>query len=125
MKDVDLGEPTSSPNHIYLGCTQRECEMSKEIVDNYRNMFESRISPGATEQLPIGSGEPDINVSSWSDDMAGYAEKCVERYCELATKTTQQLFKVATPCIFGPPNSKKRKRNQLENCQKFALIKLY
>ena len=25
--------------------------------------------------------------------------KCVERYCELANKTTQQLYKVATPCI--------------------------
>ena len=25
--------------------------------------------------------------------------KCVERYCELANKTTQQLYKVSTPCI--------------------------
>ena len=32
-------------------------------------------------------------------DMAGYAKKCVERYCELANKTTQQLYKVSTPCI--------------------------
>ena len=24
---------------------------------------------------------------------------CVERYCELANKTTQQLYKVSTPCI--------------------------
>ena len=31
--------------------------------------------------------------------MAGHAKKCVERYCELANKTTQQLFKVSTPCI--------------------------
>ena len=29
----------------------------------------------------------------------GHAKKCVERYCELANKTTQQLHKVATPCI--------------------------
>ena len=33
------------------------------------------------------------------DDMAGHAKKCVERYCELANKTTQQLYKVSTPCI--------------------------
>ena len=26
-------------------------------------------------------------------------KKCVERYCELANKTTQQFFKVATPCL--------------------------
>ena len=32
-------------------------------------------------------------------DMEGHAKKCVERYCELANKTTQQLHKVATPCI--------------------------
>ena len=31
--------------------------------------------------------------------MAGHAKKCVERYCELANKTTQQLYKVPTPCI--------------------------
>ena len=31
--------------------------------------------------------------------MEGYAKKRVERYCELANKTTQQLCKVSTPCI--------------------------
>ena len=31
--------------------------------------------------------------------MAGITKKCVERYCELANKTTQQLYKVSTPCI--------------------------
>ena len=45
-KEVDLGEPTSFLDHVYLGCTQRQCETSKDIVDNYRTMFESRISAG-------------------------------------------------------------------------------
>ena len=31
--------------------------------------------------------------------MAGNAKKCVERHCELANKTTQQLYIVSTPCI--------------------------
>ena len=31
--------------------------------------------------------------------MEGHAKKCVERYCELANKTTQQHYKVSTPCI--------------------------
>ena len=31
--------------------------------------------------------------------MAGHAKKFVQRYCELANKTTQQLYKVSTPCI--------------------------
>ena len=30
--------------------------------------------------------------------MESHAKKCVERYCELANKTTQQLYKVTTPC---------------------------
>ena len=31
--------------------------------------------------------------------MEGHAKKFVERYCELANRTTQQLYKVPTPCI--------------------------
>ena len=31
--------------------------------------------------------------------MEGHAKKCVERYCELANKTTQHLYKVATPWV--------------------------
>ena len=31
--------------------------------------------------------------------MEGHAKKCVERYCELTNRTTQQLYKVSTPCI--------------------------
>ena len=42
-KEVDLGEPTSFQDCVYLGCTQRQCEINKDIVDNYRTMFESRI----------------------------------------------------------------------------------
>ena len=101
MKDVDLGEPTSFLDHVYLGCTQRECKISSEIVVNYRDVFESRISGGPTEKLPTrASGKPNAEIiSSWSCDMEGHAKKCVERYCQLANKTTQQLYKVATPCI--------------------------
>ena len=59
-------------------------------------MFESRISAGATDKLPCSEN---LSISSWSYDMEGHAKKCVERYCELANKTTQQLYKVSTPCI--------------------------
>ena len=44
MKDVDFGEPTSFLDHVHFGCTQRECKTSKNIVDNYKDMFESRMS---------------------------------------------------------------------------------
>ena len=101
MKDVDLGKPTSFLDHVYLGCTQRECQISNDIVTNFWDMFESRISAGAKEKLPTrASGTPDAETtSSWCYDMEGHAKKCVERYCEFANKTTEQLYKVTTPCM--------------------------
>ena len=42
---------------------------------------------------------PDANISTWSNAMEGHPKKCVERYCELANKTTQQLYTVRTPCL--------------------------
>ena len=82
--------------HEYLVCTERQDETSKDIVDNHRTMFESRISAGATEKLPCSEN---LSISSWSYDMEGHAKKCVERHCELASKTTQQLYIVSTLCI--------------------------
>ena len=102
MKDVDLGEPTSFLDHVYLDCPQRECQINKDIVDNYRSMFESRISAGTTEKLPKNKshGERDAEtISSLSYEMEVHAKKCVERYCKLANITTEQFFKVATPCM--------------------------
>ena len=58
-------------------CSNRE--FSREELRNYHSL--------------------NLRISSWSYDMAGHAKKCVERYCELANKTTQQLYKVSTPCI--------------------------
>ena len=54
------------------------------------------IQRRGTEKIPFSQN---IRISSWSYDMVGHAKKCVERYCELANKTTQQLYKVSTPCI--------------------------
>ena len=94
-KEVDLGEPTSFLDHVYLGCTQRQCEISKDIVDNYRTMFESRISAGAAEQLPCSDTIFDslrgpmtwkvMPRNVWNDIVSWQ------------TRTTQQLHKVS--CI--------------------------
>ena len=71
------------------------------IVANYRDVFESTISAGAKEKLfAKASGRPDAEIiSSWFYDMEGHAKKCVARHCELASKSTQQLYKVATSCM--------------------------
>ena len=68
--------------------------------------MKSRISAGAMENLPEAKapGKPETNtISSWSYDMEGHAKKLVERYCELANETTEQLFQVATPCLDDRP----------------------
>ena len=43
---VDLGEPTSFLDHVYLGCTQRECKPNETIIDEYRKMLKTRVSVG-------------------------------------------------------------------------------
>ena len=62
-------------------------------MDNYKSTFESRISAGALDKLPEAEapGKPATNtISSWSCDTEGHAKKCVERFFELANKTTEQ-----------------------------------
>ena len=64
---------------------KKRCEISKDIVDNYRAMFESRISAGRTEKQPYSEN---LRISSWSYDMEGRAKKCVERYCSKQDDST-------------------------------------
>ena len=51
-KNVDIDKPASFLDHVNLGCPQRECKPNETIVEQYKKMFESRISVGATEKLP-------------------------------------------------------------------------
>ena len=101
MKDVDLGEPTSFLDHVYLGCTERECQICKDFVDNHRNVFESRISAGSMEKLSV-SENSDANISSWSRDVEGQAKKCVERYCELANvgEVSKVCAQIVLKCLY-------------------------
>ena len=52
MNKVDLETPTPFLDQVYLGCTQRECKPNQNLVDENRNIVESRISAGPTEKLP-------------------------------------------------------------------------
>ena len=63
-------------------------------------MFESRISAEATKNYQGGKNLTQKNVE-WPCDMEGYAQKCVERYCELAKKKFKQLCEVSTTCLRG------------------------
>ena len=70
---VDLDEPTSFFDHVYLGCTQRECKPSEIIIDEYRKMFKSRIAAAATEKI-TRCEPPHAKMVAWSYDMEGHAQ---------------------------------------------------
>ena len=91
MENVDLYEPT------YLGCTQRECKPNETIIEKFYKMFESRVSAGATEFFRVEKLH--AKTVAWSYDMEGHGQKCVERFCELANKKVEQLYKVSSPCL--------------------------
>ena len=97
MKEIDLREPTSFLDHVYMGCTQREWD----IV--------SRISAGATEKLTC-SGRLDSNISTWSYDMEGHAKKCVERYCELVNKNITVIVQSRNSMPWRPSVRRRRIR---------------
>ena len=127
MKDVDNEEPTSFLDHVYLGCTQRECKPNEKIIGQYNKMLQSRISAGATDKLP-GWDKPRAKTSAWSHDMEGHARKCVERYCELANKKTEQPDKVSHPCLDDHQIKKRHleKKGELsEVCSHIVLKCLY
>ena len=110
MKQVDLGQPTSFLDHVYLGCTQRECTVSKDIFYNYRKMFESRISAGAKDKLleTRASGKPNANSSSWSCDMESHAKKCVEDIANWQKKQLNSYTKSQHHALMTT-NSRKKK----------------
>ena len=47
MKNVDVDEPTAILDHVYLGCTHRECKANEITTEENTKMFESRISAGS------------------------------------------------------------------------------
>ena len=127
MKDVDLEEPTSFLDHVYLGCPERVYN-NHDIVRNYRDMFEARISAGAKEELPIGdSGKPDAEtISSWSYDMESHSKKCSERYCELANKKRSNYTKSQRHAWMIISLKKKRSVGELSTvCSQIVLTRLY
>ena len=79
-------------------------------------MFESRISAGATEELP-GWEKLHAKTVAWSYDME-HATKCVERYCGLANQKTAAVQ--SQLLAWTIMTSRRRNWKQLEICHKSA-----
>ena len=54
-KEVDLGEPTSFLDHENLGCTQRQCEISKKNCGQLQNHVRIANFRGWSREITIPS----------------------------------------------------------------------
>ena len=64
------------------------------------------------------------DITAWSHDMQGHAQKCVKRFWELADKTIDQLHKVSTPCSDDQkmnPENLEIVRELSETCSRIVL----
>ena len=121
LRKMDLDEPTSFLDLENLGCTQSECKPNKVVMEERREMFESRISAGATEKLP-GCEEPHAKSVAWSHNVEGHAPNALKDTANWRTKkkNKEQLYKVSSPCLDDHHFEKERNLNQSEACQKYA-----
>ena len=116
-KEVDLGEPTSFLDHVYLGCTQRQCEVSQDIVDNYRTMFESRISAGDWRNYHFLKIFVFLHgLMTWLVMQRNVWNDIVSWRTRRHSNSTKYLLHASMTTT-----SKKKKQNLLENCQIHAL----
>ena len=93
-KKVDLGEPTSFFDHVYLGCSQRPCEVSKGIVDNYRTMFESRISAGGSEKLPFPQNDKKVGTHVAVSSCPPKITSILARFCGRHQNSLGQMLAI-------------------------------
>ena len=84
--------------YIWDALNVKANQTRKLILRSTEKMFESRISAGATGNYWREENLTQRRVRGRWKDML---KKCVERYCELANKKTEQLYKVSTPCLYG------------------------
>ena len=118
-KEVDLEEPTSFLDHVYLGCTKDNAKQAKTLWTITEPCSNSRLSAGGNRKTVIPSkiivflhGLMIWRVmqrSVWND------------YCELANKTTQTTLQSNLLHASMTTTSKRKKQNLLENCQLPAL----
>ena len=91
-----FGRTNIFPGSRILGMHSKKMPNKQRYCGQLQNHVRIANFRGRRREITIPQN---LRISSWSYDMAGHAKKCVERYCELANKTTQQLYKVSTPCI--------------------------
>ena len=116
-KEVDLGEPTSFFDHENLGCTQRQCEVSQDIVDNSEPCLNREFQRGEHRNFH----SPKIFVflhghMTWWVMQRSVWNDIVSWQTRLHNNSTKYLLHASMTTT-----SKRKKQNLLENCQLHAL----
>ena len=96
MKIVGFDDSTSFIDHVYWGSTESDCKSNETPIEQYKKMFESRISDGTNTCM----GKTLRTKVAWSYDVEGHVRKCVERCYELTNKILELLYKVSGLCLY-------------------------
>ena len=116
-QEVDLWEPTSFQDHENLNCTKRQCQTSEDIVDNYRTMFESRISAGGTRAITIP-----FKIFVFLHGLMTWLVMQRNVWNDIVSWQTRRLNNSAKYLLHASMTTTSNKKwNLLENCHKFAL----
>ena len=118
-KEVDLGEPTSFLDHIYLGCTQRQCETSR-----YCGQFQSHVRISNFRGCELKN----FHTFRIFVSLRGLMTWKVMRrnvWSDIVSWQTRRLNNFTKYLLHASmaTTSKKKKWNLLENCHKYALLK--
>ena len=118
MKNVDFDRPTSLLDHVYWGCTQRECKPNEILLGSFQRCLNLVF---LLEQLKSYRGGKNLRQirlrgpTTWKDMLENALRDIVNwRTKRQSSYTKSQVL--AWMIII----SRKRNLNQLENCQKYA-----
>ena len=154
-KEIDLDPETELIENVYLGCNQKEVQPDLQCLNSKNELFKKLTTYAIAEgvlceadlkqetpqagSMILAGGDPSSSRRSypktdvsktraWNYDMIGHAEKCVERWCELANKEPKDLPMVGTPCIDDHnlrPEDFIEKGELSQVCQKIVMKCLY
>ena len=98
MKSVEVDELTSFLTTCIWDALSGKANRMKQSLNNAQKCSNHVFLLEQQRKLP-GWQKPHAQTGAWSYDMEGHAQKCVERYCDLANKKVEQLHKVSHPCL--------------------------
>ena len=89
--EIDFEAPTPFLDQVYLGCTQREATCDLPAVRSKTELSKKVNDQGGSRSYQTNEKNSLGKNIVWSLGMEGHAEKCVERYCDIAKKDVSIL----------------------------------